>query len=279
MYRTIQSGENWLAGLDSSSMFTTSLDGDFYPESDDVVRGLTFTCRDDIGLDTDNESDNGKIVAQEKSPVSPYLIRRFRAIDIAPFFSDKIDRHFAATVLRLDQGSPVTVGNHMLKFFEQVVNARMQVNHKKFTMRAETSSQGYHCDVKVRLYQNGSGCVVEFQRRSGDIVAFNRLYRQAVVYLQTSADLQATCTSVVEDKCLIDFPEMVVSQPPHRLAPLLDLVESHPNLFAEVTAALVVMAEDPLVEAELRMPCALSTMQQLGKSNETNFALPPLCAA
>jgi hypothetical protein len=260
-------------------MFTTSLDGDFYPESDDVVRGLTFTFRDDICLDTDNESGNGKIATQEGSPASPYLIRRFLAIDIAPVLSGEIASNFVATVLRLDQRSPITVGNHVLKFFEQVVSARMQVNHKKFTMRAETSSQGYHCDVKVRLYQNESGCVVEFQRRSGDIVAFNRLYRQVAVYLQTLSDLQETCTSAVEDKCLIDLSESVISQPPHRLAPLLDLVESHPNLFAEVTAALVVMAKDPLVEAELRMPCALSTMQQLGKSNEINFALPPPCAA
>lgn len=74
----------------------------------------------------------------------------------------------------------------------------------------------------------------------------------------------------------MDLPQTVALAPAQRIAPLLDLATNGQdvNLLAEVAAVLAVMAQDPLVAAEIRKPCALSAMQQLRHVSKFNVTFP-----
>lgn len=272
-------GESFRGELSDLAASVPTLCGDFYSEPDDVVRGLTLPLGDGMDFGSNQELDGGKLIIREHWGASAHGSRGFQAMDVAPGLSEEVERHLEATVSRLDECSPILAGNRLLTFLEQVVDARVnKVSHKKFTIRAEIFAQGLYCDVKFRIYQRGRACVVEFQRRCGDGVAFSKLYQRASGYLQKIGDLQAVCPAVVDTECTVGLPELVALPPAQRLAPLLDMVASNQGLLAEVAAALAVMARDPGIAAELRMPCAFSAMQQLRQSSDFNVAFPASCS-
>jgi len=80
--------------------------------------------------------------------------------------------------------SPSKAGNHVLDFLEQEIPSLItKVNDKKFTIKAEAFHKNLACQIKVYIYQQESGCAVEFQRRSGDGIAFAGVYSKATEYL------------------------------------------------------------------------------------------------
>jgi len=114
--------------------------------------------------------------------------------------------------------------------------------------------------------------LLEFQRRSGDLTAFVKLYRRSSAYLQGPAYYSAALDS---DK-LPEILQMVPLPPDQAIAPLVDMAECSEDIsiLTEVASALAVMAEDPEVAAQLLMPCAFSVMQQIQRANEFGVAFP-----
>mmetsp|Transcript_54055 Transcript_54055/g.144545 ORF Transcript_54055/g.144545 Transcript_54055/m.144545 type:complete len:207 (-) Transcript_54055:193-813(-) len=75
--------------------------------------------------------------------------------------------------------SPVLVSNLVLDFLEASLATIVKVNCSKFTVKAVATVEGLECVLKIRVYRQGTGCAVEFNRRSGDGLAFGALFRQA----------------------------------------------------------------------------------------------------
>jgi len=97
-------------------------------------------------------------------------------------------------------------GNHVLDVLDQGIESRilgvsneklsliesriLKVSNEKLSFRAEAFHSGRDCQMKVYIYQQESGCAVEFQRRSGDSVLFWDVYQKASEYLCKHTDLQ-----------------------------------------------------------------------------------------
>lgn len=75
--------------------------------------------------------------------------------------------------------SPVLVSNLVLDFLEASLATIVKVNRSKFTVKAVATVEGLECVLKIRVYWQGTACAVEFNRRSGDGLAFGALFRQA----------------------------------------------------------------------------------------------------
>jgi len=81
-------------------------------------------------------------------------------------------------------------GNHVLDFFEQEIESRiLKLSNEKLSFRAEAFHSGRDCQMKVYIYQQESGCAVEFQRRSGDSILFWDVYQKASEYRCKHTDL------------------------------------------------------------------------------------------
>jgi len=174
-----------------------------------------------------------------------------------------------ATTLHLSEHSAVIAGNSLITFLEHVVHARIKkVNHKKFTIRADIIIEGFPCDIKVRIYQEQRASLLEFQRRSGDSVAFMRLFSQASGYLQGQH-------AAVDSWRQPEIPHMARLPPDEAIAPLIDMAEFHDvNLLSDAAAALAAMSDDPAIACQLRMPCAFSVMQHFQQVNDFSVAFP-----
>jgi len=72
------------------------------------------------------------------------------------------------------------LGKRLLDVLQSQASANVtKITQSKFSLKARVSMQGRDCDVKVRVFTMQFGYEVEFQRRSGDAVAFNDVYRLA----------------------------------------------------------------------------------------------------
>jgi hypothetical protein len=185
--------------------------------------------------------------------------------------SQDVADSLSLTTLRLDS-PPITIANKMLSFFEDIVISHVgKVNKHKFTIRAEVIVSGMHCETKVRIYQDSVACVVEFQKRSGDTIAFNKMFSLAKEYLQHSGTSQVRANTTLP----LDVP--VVSFPPGQiLEPLLQIItHSHDvELLAEAAAGLAEAVKNPKVAAQMRMPCALSALEELQRLSDFRVAYP-----
>lgn len=244
-----------------------ALMGDFYCEPDDVVRGLTLPLGDAFGFSQACDIDKFSQFAHVEALSIPSS--EFHSSDVPPALPDEMRPHLEATTLLLSEHSPIIAANSLLTFLEQVVHARIKkVNRKKFTIRADVSIEGFPCDIKVRIYQEQRASLLEFQRRSGDAVAFMRFYTQASGHLQGQPAL-------VDGWRPPEIPRMASLLPDEAIAPLIDMAEFHDvNLLSDAAAALAVMSDDPAVACHLRMPCAFSAMQHLQQVNDFSVALP-----
>jgi len=253
-----------------------SLMGDFYCEPDDVVRGVTLPLGDGFGFSQACDMDKFSQFAH----VEPFSIssNEFQTSDVPPALPDELRPHLEATTLHLSEHSPKCMivyplpsmlFNSLITFLEHVVHARIKkVNHKKFTIRADVIIEGFPCDIKVRIYQEQRTSLLEFQRRSGDSVAFMRLFSQASGYLQGQH-------AAVDGWRQPEIPHMASLPPDQAIAPLIDMAEFHDvNLLSDAAAALAAMSDDPAIACQLRMPCAFSVMQHFQQVNDFSVAFP-----
>jgi len=187
--------------------------GDFYRESDDVMRGITFHAgpattdatfahepwHEEMSramFESKGELDgmfcpaNGcqsglqMELRNERSTVPAF---RFQEADEPPQMTADTRLYLEGTTLFVSDASPAELGNCLLDLLVGEMTASIEkVNRNKFTIKAVTMFEdGLTCVVKVRFHQDESGFAIEFQRRSGDSVAFNKTYRRASEYLES----------------------------------------------------------------------------------------------
>jgi hypothetical protein len=264
------------ANLDVTMHALPRLPGDFYHEADDVVRGITLPFEDTVNV-------SGVFAAGELGK------GHFQNTDVPPVLSEETEAYLATTTLRLS-GSASAVGNNLLTFLRKAVDSNtetLKINPNKFTIRTEVMLDGFPCEIKVRIYKDGQSILVEFQRRSGDAVAFVKLYHQASLHLQAdSREGPFLHQSILDDGKVQEIPHTGALPPDRAIAPLLDMANFsqdvnllsrwHVNLLSEVASALATMSEDPQVAPQLhvRMQCGLSVLEKLRQVDDFSVAFP-----
>lgn len=166
-----------------------SLSGDFYREPDDICRGITFDSSTFGGFDSiDVLPGPWEPFKNIDAPSSVHKFQerahRFEDLKAGRRVPDDTFFYFERTTQHLPRVSPSKAGNCVLDFLEQEIPSSItKVNDKKFTIKAEAFNGSLSCQIKVYIYQQESGCAVEFQRRSGDAIAFACIYEKAAAYL------------------------------------------------------------------------------------------------
>jgi len=142
---------------------------------------------------------------------------------------------------------------------------------------------GLSCDVKVRVYSQEVGFAVEFQRRSGDVLAFRGLFRLASEQLNFYSRADS-----LEQHAFVDAHGPTVMQVPVvgqvgsfkreiSIAPLLDMARSCASdlsLQAEVAEALAHYASDADLSWQLSTPDALEVRENLAGIAHVSVAHP-----
>jgi len=182
------------------TQINSMISGDFYRDTEDTVRGLALDAFPDqineassfgkdwhhpygsSDFDSALEIKRGQLVQGTLEQTQ----RSFQESDLPPQLPD--DDGFAlskATAIYLTDEAAWCAGNRLLSFLNEEIQAHVKkVNRIKFTIKAEVLFQSQTCVVKVRVYRlelsaQALNFVFEFQRKSGDSVAFSGFFRQA----------------------------------------------------------------------------------------------------
>jgi len=263
------------AGGDFSGVFTSDFDGelpplagDFYAERSNTTRGVTLDLGDVLNLHTKHGQDKMYLHSSSSS------CQDFDDRNAAPPITNEVRAFLGHTALHLREYSAVSAGNCLLTFLRTEVDAQVQkVNQTKFTLKAVVFKYGLWCKIKVRIYQDGQGSLVEFLRYSGDTLAFYSLYHQVSEFLLGPSTIQNVIRSPPATPCIEAFPA------DKDVSPLLEMIDScqDVNLLAEAVSALNALAADPEVAKELRMPRAFGKLHQLRQVEDFRVAFPLSC--
>lgn len=118
----------------------------------------------------------------------PQGLHRFQAGDVPPAVPlDPLFRLESTTIV-IDGSSSAdaaALGNGLLEHLRTEASAKVRkVSRPKFSVKAHASCGDLSCELKARLYRQKDGsCAVEFQRRSGDSIAFGGVFRRAADHL------------------------------------------------------------------------------------------------
>jgi hypothetical protein len=163
--------------------------------------------------------------------------------------------------------------NCLLDFFEREMIAEVtKVCKAKFAVKVDVFDRGTACSLKFRMYKQQSGeLVVEFQRRSGDIVAFHNIVRQACL----KSDLTCTKTpvNVTSSSNQSKGPKLIAEYAP--LVEMLSLVDA-PQLQAEAAASLATVASQDLIVDDSASQL-LKNLSDLLQIDRIDVAYPTAC--
>ena len=120
-------------------------------------------------------------------------LERFDEGDVPP--DPPTDRFFEleATTQYATSVAPFEIGNHLLDFFNERVQATLvKMRRPKFGIKADVFIDGLMCRTKVRVYSlDGCRFAIEFQRRSGDAICYNGAYQKARRFLEQRLNMEA----------------------------------------------------------------------------------------
>lgn len=204
------------------------LSGDFYHEADDVTRGLSLSLYNDAaGFNYVGETckHEGPLATKRRSNLP---ISRFGEDDEALQVPEDDFFQLEQTTIVVSGDSSAHIGNRMIDFLRtEAASLITKVNCTKFTIKAEVCLDGLSCEIKVRIYQSAfGGHMVEMQRRSGDSIAFHRLYQWASQHLNSDANSQHLL--VEPQGASVPLP-VIDAGGDGSVAPLLDLVGNSGN--------------------------------------------------
>eukprot|EP00931_Biecheleriopsis_adriatica_P117183 TRINITY_DN9271_c0_g1_i1.p1 TRINITY_DN9271_c0_g1~~TRINITY_DN9271_c0_g1_i1.p1 ORF type:complete len:385 (-),score=85.51 TRINITY_DN9271_c0_g1_i1:182-1336(-) len=254
------------------------LAGDFYREEEDVFRGITLnslpaTAFEELAFRSSAISPRTDVI-RTKDLKTPELRQplRFQARDKPPAVPDDGCFKIEATSLLLnsEEEAPWKAGNRLLDILQEDVTAEIKkVNRQKFTVKAAVLCCRFTCEVKVRGYQTSAWqFAFEFQRVSGDSLAFNGLFRLLKHKL---------CPPFGEDVQIM--PTLFLPPPPAQqedsdsdsLTPLIDAAHSAAGVSAQAEAAAGLAAaaetEDPCTVKQLCSPGACAAIKKLLEEN------------
>lgn len=254
-------------GLCADDFPAPQLLGDFYRAPDDAVRGVTI-----LDPTLDFGSIDGSWSPQLSGPWEPLKLHGAPTVkDFEPHVhrfqhtqeGRRVPEDCFFTLMRttkhLPQLSASKAGNLVLDFLEQEIPSSVtKVNYKKFTIKADAFHNGLGCEIKISIYQQESGCAVEFQHRAGDAIAFYGIYNKAQDYLSECASshilqLSAACspgTSAVSEEMSLktsdvrDAPAKSFQEATDCLNVLLEMLQQAPHLQDEMASTITSMAEE-----------------------------------
>jgi hypothetical protein len=167
-----------------------------------------------------------------------------------PFFT------VAETTLRPTCGNPIEIGKLLLFFLKTKVSATLtKMNETKCSVKVDVFLECLNCSIKARIYTCGhEQYAVEFQRRSGDVICFHKVFRKAAAYFDIDAGDSQPMSA-------LSLPDAAPSGAD--LTPLLDMAcSSSSQLQLEAAAALNCMAIQGTLSS-LSMPDVLSAVVNL----------------
>jgi len=227
---------------------------------------------------------------------------RFDATDAAP---TEPQEGFEPNTIFLQESKPADAGNRLLTFFDAEVDARItKINRKKLSLKVEACmTLAVACVMKIRIFQRESGsAALEFEKCSGDTVAFNCLFRKARQHLCSPAGLVKT--AVVDEVAMSAPlpPPPVISTCSELLnirqqgqeeedkayghesslladihAPLFNIVENtqDPALQAEAATALSLVVQDKNMALEFfKLPANLNICHKLIENRDFRVSCP-----
>lgn len=154
------------------------LAGDFYRDQEDsVTRGVTL-CSGDEFLDFTDYTGQVKHDCTSRLLEEEAGWQNMWNYDAKPIPEDNFFRLGQTTIL-VDSTSAEEVQNRLLCLLaDDDLAELLKVNRMKFTIKAKIHLDGLSCVTKVYIYKKGAGqYVIDIQRRSGDHLVFQRLYR------------------------------------------------------------------------------------------------------
>jgi len=274
-----------------------SLLGDFYNEPDNVTRGLSLYDAVDLSSQFGDSSQFGLGFCGEQgffhqgdvhlfdkqfaggiqdpwtAPANDCraapCVSRFQDGDEALPTPDEGFWQFEKTSFEVTDASAAQIGNCLLEFFDAQVAALItKVNRRKFTIKVEARLDGLSCMTKIRIHRLALGQYkVEMQRRRGDIIAFQRLYKWTSEHFCSSMNSDAihpAMPSVHARETLFAPCEVSDADPQASVAPLLDMAHiDNPPLQAEAVEGMLQAANDAHLAAQLCTPEAFSVLQNL----------------
>jgi len=210
--------------------------GNYYSELDEVTTGFSLDegmLSDHFQSSLHNEDNKFTVVTHEST--------RFENFQMPP--DVPTDPHFKLMPTTcICRCSAAECMNRLLDFFEtEVISAVTKLCRAKFVIKVDVFDKGIMmCSLKFRMYRQLTGeFAVEFQRRSGDTVAFHKVYQQACLKLDprlTCAEFFAGVTPPLDQlEGLSSIAE---------LSPLVDMLSlfNSPELQAEAAACLANIA-------------------------------------
>lgn len=270
-----------------------ALVGDMYREPDDVTRGATlctgFTAAYDfVGDDSKWDAfeheqkmfgsySDDHCFALEKAQCPRRVVTRFEDGDVPPTVPTDPCWRVEKTSLVVS-GSAVEVANQLIDFFGGVITASVtKVNRKKFKITVHAIWENLACELKVRIYRQASENTVEFQKRSGDGIAFNGIFRRASSYL--SSETIPTMEILPSLQELLPFPDGLWQDEANSISPLLELGGSSEDerLQEETALGFAAMAKDDEVARRLCITPVFAVIYKFLQSDRFGIAYPTSC--
>lgn len=262
--------------FDDDALAPPPLLGDFYREPEDVTRGITLSAFDcnSIG-DVWSPTLSGpweplKLIEAPRSVQTRACrfqdFEEGRKVPEDPFFVLEKTTQYLLGV------SPSKAGNLLLDLLEQEIPSSItKINEKKFTIKANAFHDGNACQIKICIYQQEPGCAVEFQRRSGDALAFWGVYEKAKQYLcEHTASHGLQRNLAISKSATKGFPTTVDD-----LSPMgLDVQRMPADFFGEAANEdyLTVLLQMPRQAPHLQDEIASSILGMVQDENLQNLA-------
>lgn len=184
--------------VDAAKAECSAFGGDFHWDDDDVHRGTVLAAAGVDGFagasafeDPFCSKEESPFGAEDRTmfPSGECALVKFDAGITPPASPSDPFFQFESTTIFVKVGlSPSEIGNGLLSLFSSEKNASVtKVSPQKCTMKVHIDSQGFVCELKVRLYQHLQGHAVEFQRQAGEVFVFTAIYTRAADHLQVLA--------------------------------------------------------------------------------------------
>jgi hypothetical protein len=212
------------------------------------------------------------------TPLGQPRIERFVETDHLPVAPKDPFFSFALTTLIVLCESPHSLMNHFLEFLRlHVVAQVLKINRTKFCIKADVFLNSMMCTLKVRAYQQEPGQIAfEFQRRSGDTITFNDIYKQAALFLKERYSInRGIPDSFTQPQRALPLPKGKVEVA--HWQPLLELARQvhSPQLQAEAASSMLSLAEDrETIDALCTEGGVIDAVKQLLKTDRVDVCYP-----
>lgn len=175
----------------------------------------------------------------------------------------------AFTSVPLGSVSHVDAMRAIVGFFQsqEMVCSITKHSFQKCSVKADVFMEEAHCgatcSVKARLFQDSNQLVAEFQRRSGDAVAFSSVFKRAQEYLRK----YLAGEEVLGNSEIHAVPAGELLQEEDNLQPLVDTVcgAHSQEMQAEALASLLILTHTAATAAAVFKVCQGELRERLGE--------------